>query len=221
MDIQQNPERMPTGGVISPILSNIYLDKLDQYVEQVLIPKYTRADKRAENPTYYTLKAQASYLKQKGRVKETKELRKQFQKLPSIDPYDEDYRRLHYVRYADDTLFGFVGTRQEAEEIKQDLSHFLQETLKLEMSQEKTLITHASTHAARFLSYHIVNQQNDTKHTQKRRSANGHIALLVPPDVVKTNAPLIYEQENPYIVPRCWMTMISPSSNGTSRNIGG
>jgi group II intron reverse transcriptase/maturase len=176
----------PQGGVISPILSNIYLNKLDQYVEQVLIPKHTRGEKRADNPQYTQLKEKARHLRRKGRTEEAKELRQQFQKLPSFDPHDKGYQRLHYVRYADDTLFGFVGTRQEAEEIKQQLSYFLRETLKLEMSQEKTLITHASTHAARFLNYHIVNQQNDTKQTKKRRSANGRIALHVPPDVVES-----------------------------------
>src|SRR6266568_2183516 len=188
----------PQGGVVSPILSNIYLDKLDQYVEHVLMPKYTRGGKRADNPIYNKLSEKASYLRRKGRIEEAKELRKQFQKLPSLDPHDEGYRRLHYVRYADDTLFGFVGTRQEAEGIKQQLSHFLRETLKLEMSQEKTLITHASTHAARFLNYHIVNQQNDTKHTQKRRCINGRIALLVPADVVESKCTPYQQNGKPF-----------------------
>ena len=176
----------PQGGVISPILSNIYLDKLDQYVEQILIPAYTRGEKRASNPAYDVLKKRAQRKYRQGKRKEAKEARKQCQKLPSGDPNDDNYRRLYYVRYADDTLFGFAGPQQEAEEIKQQLGQFLRDTLKLEMSQEKTLITHASTEAARFLNYHIVNQQNDTKQTKKRRSINGHIGLLVPPDVVES-----------------------------------
>src|SRR5258708_22462506 len=176
----------PQGGVISPILSNIYLDKLDQYVEKTLIPAYTRGERRTPNPAYQMIQSKEQTRKQRGNRKEAKELRKQFQKLPSRDPHDPSYRRLYYVRYADDTLFGFAGPRSEAEQIKHQLGQFLQDTLKLEMSQEKTLITHASTEAARFLNYHIVNQQNDTKHTEKRRSANGRIGLLVPPDVVKS-----------------------------------
>jgi len=74
--------------------------------------------------------------------------------------------------------------------MKEQLGHFLQETLKLEMSQKKTLITHASTEKARFLNYHIVNQQCDTKHTKKRRIANARIGLLVPPDVVESKSAL-------------------------------
>jgi group II intron reverse transcriptase/maturase len=176
----------PQGGVISPILSNIYLDKLDQYVEKTLIPAYTRGERRAENPTYQTLRAKARWQKKLGNVEEAKELRKQSQKVCSYDPNDDTYRRLFYVRYADDTLFGFAGPRCEAEEIKQQLGQFLHDTLKLEMSQEKTLITHASSEKARFLNYHIVNQQNDAKHAKKRRCANGRIGLLVPPDVVES-----------------------------------
>src|SRR5438105_3302905 len=66
----------PQGGVISPVLSNIYLDKLDQYVEHVLIPKYTRGGKRADNPIYNKLSEKASYLRRKGKAEEAKELRK-------------------------------------------------------------------------------------------------------------------------------------------------
>ena len=177
----------PQGGVISPILRNIYLNKLDQYVEQTLIPAYTRGEKRAGNTIDNALKWRSQRKYQQRKLKEAKEARKQFQKLPSGDPNDDNYRRLYYVRYADDTLFGFAGARSEAEAIKQQRGQFLRDPLKLEMSQEKTLITHASTQTARFLNYHMVNQQNDTKHTRRRRSINGHLALLVPPDVVESN----------------------------------
>ena len=188
----------PQGGVISPILSNIYLDKLDQYVEHTLIPAYTRGETRAANPLYETLKAKERWQKRLGNVEEAKALRKQSLQLPSYDPADETYRRLHYVRYADDTLFGFAGPRHEAEEIKRKLGHFLRETLKLEMSEEKTLITQASTQPARFLNYHIVNQQNDAKHAKKRRSVNGRIGLLVPPDVLESKCTPYLQGRKPF-----------------------
>ena len=77
------------------------------------------------------------------------------QQLPAGDPNDPTSRRLRYVRYADDVLCGFLGPREEAEQIKQELGTFLQNTLKLEVSSEKTLITHAQTQAARFLGYDL------------------------------------------------------------------
>ncbi len=174
----------PQGGVVSPTLANIYLDKLDHYVEKVLIPTYTRGERRAENPAYTKLKNRVFYAKKITQKEKYQELRKQMLQTPSTDPSDSTYRRLFYVRYADDTLLGFAGPRQEAEEIKQNLRQFLRDTLKLEMSEEKTLITQASTQAARFLGYEIVNQQNDSKHAKRRRSANGKIGLRVPTDVV-------------------------------------
>lgn len=182
--VHQTISGAPQGGVVSPILANIYLDKLDHYVEKILIPEDTRGEQRAENPLYKRLRDNVAYRKRTGKREEYKQLRKQMQKLPSHDPHDPEYRRLFYVRYADDTLLGFAGPRQEAEEIKQKLRQFLRETLKLEMSEEKTLITQASTQAARFLGYEIVKQQNDSKHARKRRSANGRIGLRVPTEVV-------------------------------------
>src|SRR5438132_2769261 len=131
----------PQGGVISPILSNIYLDKLDQYVEQVLLPKYTRGERRTAHPYYTALRTQEQRMRRRGRREEAKALRKQRQKLPSIDPNDETYRRLYYVRYADDTLFGFAGPRSEAEEIKEQLGTSLQERIKLKFTMKNTLIS--------------------------------------------------------------------------------
>jgi hypothetical protein len=104
---------------------------------------------------------------------------------PSKDPMDPGYRRLRYVRYADDELLGFTGPKAEAEEIREELATFLREHLKLTLNASKTLITHARTRAARFLGYEIIVQHCDTKITNGRRAANGAIALRVPLDVIK------------------------------------
>jgi hypothetical protein len=98
---------------------------------------------------------------------------------------DPGYRRLRYLRYADDHILGFIGPKAEAEQIKADLTRVLRETLRLELNQDKTLISHARTQPARFLGHHIIVQHCDTRITYGRRSANGRIALRVPPDVIK------------------------------------
>ena len=117
------------------------------------------------------------------------ELRKQMQQLPSRDPHDPDYRRLRYVRYADDFVLGFIGPKAEAKQVKEFLETFLCDTLKLELSKEKTLITHATSQAARFLGYELVNQQaNDQLDPTGRRRVNGRIGLRVPADVIEATA---------------------------------
>jgi group II intron reverse transcriptase/maturase len=175
----------PQGGVVSPIISNIYLHRLDTFVETVLIPEYTRGVRRVRNPAYREVTnaiERARYHDDRGAVRQ---LRKQQRSLPSQDPQDPGYRRLRYTRYADDHLLGFTGPKAEAEEIKARLAAFLREDLKLELSEDKTLITHARTGAAKFLGYEITVQHNDHKATRGKRSVNGIIALRVPLEVIK------------------------------------
>src|SRR5712691_2780246 len=109
---------VPQGGIVSPILSNILLDKLDKWVETELIPRYTRGDRRRINHEYKNLMNSSRRQRQKGNIERAEALRKQAQKLPSQKMDDPDYRRLKYVRYADDFLLGFIGPKSEAEEIK-------------------------------------------------------------------------------------------------------
>ena len=176
----------PQGGVVSPILANIYLDRLDKFVENVLIPAHTRGTDRRNNREYTRLSDRATYHRKVGHHRLAKELRHQMQQLPSRDPYDPDYRRLRYVRYADDFVLGFIGPKAEARQIKESLETFLQDSLKLELSREKTLITHATSQAARFLGYKLVNQQaNDQLDPTGRRRVNGRIGLRVPADVIE------------------------------------
>ena len=176
----------PQGGVVSPILSNIYLDRLDKFVETVLIPAHTRGTARRRNPTWSALTKRASYHQTRGNHTLAVTLRQEMQCHPSGDPQDPAYRRLRYVRYADDFVLGFIGSKAEAEQIRESLATFLRDTLKLELSREKTLITHATSQAAKFLGYELVNQQaNDQLDAKGRRRVNGRIGLRVPAKVIE------------------------------------
>ena len=166
----------PQGGVVSPVLSNIYLHKLDEYVETVRIPQYTKGTNRRRNPGYIQVKSGLAYARKRGYREKARELRRQLRRLSAGDPFDPGYRRLRYSRYADDHLLGFIGPKAEAEKIKADLATFLRDELKLELSAEKTLVTHARTRAARYLGYEIIVQHGDSKITRGRRTANGKIA---------------------------------------------
>jgi hypothetical protein len=179
------PSGSPQGGIVSPVLANIYLDRLDSFVESTLLSTYNKGDDRKPNTVYRQLLDRAGYLRRTGRTEEARVLRQQAQQLPSRVLDDPDYRRLKYVRYADDFLLGFVGTRHEAETIKQQLANFLKTQLRLELSDDKTLITHARSAAARFLGYHVTVMQDNRKHTNGRRSLNGVVSLQVPRDVIQ------------------------------------
>jgi len=169
----------PQGGVASPVLSNIYLDRLDKFAETVLIPEYTRGKSRKANPAWTKVANAMADARRRGDRAAVRALRQQRRGLPARDPGDPGYRRLCYLRYADDHLFGFTGPKAEAEQIKQRLADFLREDLKLELSAGKTLITHGRTQAARFLGYDIIVQ-----HSPSRPAVNGVIGLRVPTAVI-------------------------------------
>ena len=204
----------PQGGVTSPILSNIYLDRLDTFVDTVLIPEYTRGESRAHNPAYTQIASAIQYRRRKSISKgehpnsgDVRELRQRVRRLPSGDPQDPGYRRLRYIRYADDHLLGFTGPKAEAEDIKQRLAEFLRDDLKLELNEDKTLITHARTRAARFLGYEITTRHCNNKLSRSRttahgmRAANGSIALRVPLSVIKAHCAPYLKRGKPAHLP--------------------
>ena len=178
--------RCSYGGVVSPILSNIYLDKLDEFVEQELIPQYTRGALRAANPAYRQVDALLRRARRRGDRAEARRLARQMRTLPSTDPMDPGYRRLRYVRYADDHLLGFTGPKAEAEQIKARLAQFLRETLGLELNAGQD-----PDHATPAPSGRGSSAMTSPSSTPARRSpgtgdrSTGEIALRVPPDVVK------------------------------------
>jgi hypothetical protein len=175
----------PQGGVASPILSNIYLDRFDKFVEQSLLPEYNHGKRRHRSQQYREVDQAIRRARRCGDRHAVRLLRQRLRSLPSQDPDDPDYRRLRYVRYCDDWLLGFAGPRHETEQIKSKIQTFLHEQLKLELSESKTLITHAVSQAARFLGYEIRTQHADTKITSGRRSVNARIGLFVPRDVIR------------------------------------
>jgi len=176
----------PQGGIFSPMLSNIYLDKLDKFVEKTLIPEYTKSDKRETNPVYGHVANQLQTARRQGNLARIRALEKELRKHPSKTPDDPGYRRLRYIRYADDFLFGFAGPFEESHQIKDKVASFLQTELKLTLSAEKTLITHAHTGRARFLGYEIGIMYSSTKLDDRfRRSVNGAVGMYIPEDVIQ------------------------------------
>jgi group II intron reverse transcriptase/maturase len=144
---------VPQGGVISPLLTNIYLNELDQYVAQTLIPEYTKGETRQVNPEYGRLKYERYEAKQRGDVETYRMTKRRMNQIPSGIPNDPEYRRLRYIRYADDTLLGFIGPREEAEEIKHKLAAFLT-SIGLTLSEEKTLVNSVRAFLVMTLAWH-------------------------------------------------------------------
>ncbi len=174
----------PQGGIVSPLLANILLNELDTYIEQELIPQCTRGERRRINPAYQRLTKAMRKAKEEGNVERYKELSRERQTLPYGDPEDPEYRRLKYVRYADDFLLGIVGPKAEAVEIKRKIGDFLR-AIGLTMSEEKTLVTHATDGRARFLGYEVHMAQGNSRKRDGIRSINGTPILNVPQDVAQ------------------------------------
>lgn len=188
----------PQGGIISPILANIYLDRLDKYMKEYIV-SFKKGKSRKRTTEYRKNEVDLAKVRKSFKNSETDEekqraieeirkLEKARFSIPYSEPMDENYNRLTYVRYADDFLCGVIGSKDDARKIKEDIKTFLAEKLKLKLSEEKTLITNAQD-KAQFLSYQIYVRKSQLSKRDKTgklvRNYTGRVVLEVSTDTIK------------------------------------
>ncbi len=195
---------VPQGSPLSPVLSNIYLNELDKAIAKKTA-EFNRGRERRENPEYLRVAARKFHAKKKARDngdwKPYKSLRHQMLNLPATDPLDPEFRRLHYLRYADDVLVGINGSKIDAVMMKTWLEEYLRDELQLELALDKTRITNAKERI-RFLGYDV--KRWDGKRRLRfptrngittRRTTTFQLILLMPQDKV-TNFAKKYGNSN-------------------------
>ena len=179
----------PQGGILSPILANIYLNELDMKLEEIQ-NRFKKPHERKYTYEYSVMKGRRDY--QKAKLKKAKEDEKA-EILDRIEEYTKalygiprtpaDDKNLYFVRYADDFLIAIKGSKEDCIAIKAELTEFLKKELKLTLSEEKTLITHSSKKAL-FLGYNVsVRRSNAIKQNgqgYKQRTLNNKVELSIP-----------------------------------------
>lgn len=175
---------IPQGSIIGPILSNIYLNKFDKYIE-MLKSSFDCGNRRKTSKEYAKLSYKCVSTRKKLRnnkssIEELKKYEKKLKKFrgSSQDMMDPNYKRLRYIRYADVFLIGVIGSKKDANEISLKIKNWLKNELALDTSPTKYKITHNSE-KVRFLGYDIVSVRNCQK-----KYENGNIKLSVPHDVM-------------------------------------
>jgi group II intron reverse transcriptase/maturase len=212
----------PQGGIISPLLANIYLHELDKFVSE-LQRKYSKP--RETHTTYEYGVKDREVKKIRKRLEDANgeektllvaELKRTRQELLKIPYKSQTDKTLKYVRYADDFLIGINGNKEDCEAIKRGLSEFISGTLKMELSDEKTLITHSNT-PARFLGYDVrVRRSNKVKptsagHTQRTLSNTAELTIPLDDKIKKfvLQKGVVRQMQDGQLMPICRDIMVT------------
>ena len=197
----------PQGGIVSPILANIYLHELDEKVKEIA-QAYDKGKDRRRHPEYrqiegklYRMRKRIDKTRSEGDIMRTNELMKEYRKIrltygnaQAKDQMDPEFKRLNYNRYADDFLIGVIGSKQEAEDIFKTVQLYLRDELKLEISQDKSGI-HLAQDGITYLGYGIkvrhstkrvrmaIHTSGGKRHILKR-TLNADIDLYIPEEKV-------------------------------------
>lgn len=190
----------PQGGIISPILANVYLDKFDKYMREYA-ESFDKGKKRRENPLHAKYSRKAIRLRKAIRNATDEDIKRELlsqlkvaeamtRNTSASMAMDSNYKRLKYIRYADDFLIGVIGSKDDCVKMKKDFTTFMRDKLKLELSEEKTLITNAQD-SAKFLGYEISIRKSEAMKRNKlgwlKRPFSGRIMLTLPIATVQRN----------------------------------
>ena len=223
----------PQGGIISPILANIYLDKFDKYMREYA-ESFDKGKKRRENPLHSKYSRKAIRLRKAIRntadegikrelLSQLKDAEAMTRKVSASMAMDSTYKRLKYIRYADDFLIGVIGSKEDCAKMKEDFTIYMRDKLKLELSEEKTLITNAQE-SAKFLGYEISIRKSEAMKRNKqgwlKRPFSGRIMLTLPIATVQKKLlelkamelRVINGKEIWYAMPRNYLTKEDPAT---------
>lgn len=223
----------PQGGIISPILANIYLDKFDKYMREYA-ESFDKGKKRRENPLHAKYSRKAIRLRKAIRntadegikrelLSQLKDAEAMTRKVSASMAMDSTYKRLKYIRYADDFLIGVIGSKEDCAKMKEDFTLYMRDKLKLELSEEKTLITNAQE-SAKFLGYEISIRKSEAMKRNKqgwlKRPFSGRIMLTLPIATVQKKLlelkamelRVINGKEIWYAMPRNYLTKEDPAT---------
>lgn len=172
---KRNNLGLPQGGVLSPLLSNIYLYELDKFMNDI-IKKYSDPLKKRvskTNPIYSKMKRRLNKMENKNKIsthekEEIKEIKRKLIKTPSVVRDDTTAKRIYYNRYADDWVVGIIGRKEFAEEIKNKIKNFLAEKLEIYLNEEKTKIINLSKKRIEYLGFEVGKQNR--KYTESLKS---------------------------------------------------